>query len=224
MFVKKIYFCGSILLCGISNINAGCSGNIGKNLEIDLDNFKYNNDIFSDDILVYHLIDLDNDSIKKINNIKEEIKKLQEKKKQNDPSDIGAFIEIEKIEKEIEKKQKEIEKVKLNKFYFYLYSLNGEKDYKIRCKKTNVNIKGYQKAKEEYKEYLDLLQKDYDSSYEGGIELSDADKSKLEKFKDSNGNFFILTKITYLEKKHKYLNELQVVPYTEIIDIYKKIQ
>lgn len=220
MFTKKIYFCGSILPCGISNINAFCCKNSGKNLTIDLDDLKFNTDIFSREnfcgILDGHLLDLDKESIEKIKKLNKELEELQKKHKLGNP-------DYDAVSKEIDKKEQEIEKVKLNKFYFELSSIDEKKNYEIRCKKTNVNIKGYKKAKEEFKDILNLYQKQEDNKYEGGSNLSKEDEKKLNNFKNSNGEFFILAKNTYLEKKRKGSNESKVVLYTEYLDIYKKV-
>jgi len=208
MFVKKIYFSGSILSCGISNINAGCCKNLGKNLTIDLDDLKYNIDIFSmeDNKALYegNLLDLDKESIEKL-------KKLYKE-----------YFELRGKYQDTSKTKKEIDKVKLNKFYFELCSLDGEKNYSIRCKKTNINIKGYKKVTEECKDILNLLQRNADEFYENGTDLSPDDRKKLNEFKKSNGEFFTLAKITYLEKKDRDSNSLGIVPYVEYLEIYKK--
>ena len=161
-----------------------------------------------DNLALYegNLLDLDKESIEKLKKLRNEIKEF--KKKHNI--------------QEVNKREEDIKKVKLNKFYYKLYSLDGKKNYIIRGKITNVNIKRYKKVKKEYGDILNLCQKYNDSFYENGTNLSDDDNEKLNKFIESNGEFLILSKITYLEKKDRDSNALGIVEYEEILDIYKK--
>ena len=220
---EKPYFVGNVLMCGISNINAGCSGNMGKNLEIDLDNFNYSIDIVPTcgrNIYSYqdHFLDLDSASEEKLKKLYEELEKLNEeisKKSVNDADYKDIF-------KKIEDKDQEIKKVKSGKFFFMLKRVDGKESYMICYKKTNINIKGYKKAKEEFSDIINLYKKLQDSKYDGGSDLTTEELEKLNNFYEKNKELFILYKVTYLEKKVKDSDKSKVVEYSEIIDIYKK--
>ena len=218
---KIISIC-NVIFCGINNINAGCQ-NCGKKATIDLDNFEKNDDIipsglsFNFYVEEYKLYDLDKNTVEKLKAKSKEINDLRVKNsKEDDPQKNN------KIQDEIDKKTKELNEILVNKFYFYLARLDGFDGYKISYKKNNINIVGYEKVTEKHKDYIESCKKYEDYPYEGGPNINQDDIDKIDEFKKNNGEFYILYKVTKLQKKKKNDTKNEIVDYSEIVDIFKK--
>lgn len=218
--VKIIYSC-NVIFCGINNINAGCQ-NCGKKATIDLDNFEKNDDIiplgrsFNYYVEEYNLYNLDKNTVEKLKAKSKEIRDLKVKKQKCNPENLNKILD------EINKKTDELDEILVNKFYFQLLRLDGIDGYKISYKKNNINIVGYEKVTEKHKDYIELYKKCEDYKYEGGPNINQDDINKFNEFEKNNGEFYILYKVTKLQKKKKNATKNEIVDYTEIVDIFKK--
>ena len=169
------------------------------------------------------MYNLEKDNFEKLKKITEEIYDLQEKdKKETDPNKKNEIIN------EYFKKVKEGNELLLNKFCFLLQQFDGKKVYYISNKKSNVNIKGFEKITDKCKEYITLLKKNEDSVYEGGQDLTEEETKKINDFEKENKDCYLLMKVTFIKKNLKNPAEgqdkEQIVTYHEIIDIFKKKQ
>lgn len=238
----KIIFSCNAIFGGINNINAGCQ-NCDSNLTFDIDNFQENDNIIFYDLekemkdaiegksdlskqkdsaikklKMYNLEKENFENLKKITeesfDLNEKLTKETDQQKQNE------------IKNEISKKQKEFEELLLNKFIFKLKKCNGNKVYFISNKKSNVNIKGFEKITDKCKEYITLIKKEVDSAYEGGQKLNEEEIEKINDFEKKNKDCYMLEKISFLKKKLKTplqgQDKEQIVEYSEVVDIFKK--